>query len=154
MFWLREVDSRKDFCCVHQVSGRFSYPGQYGADIYFFSFGGVVLVSTSDSAQKDFSTPPTNRVPRPLLGDFLALISALFYALYVTLLKLRIQHESRIDMQLFFGFVGLFNILLLWPMGILLHLFGVELFEWPHGKKVIAGILMNVSRHQEVHHAG
>ncbi|KAJ6610110.1 hypothetical protein B0H10DRAFT_2062145, partial [Mycena sp. CBHHK59/15] len=47
----------------------------------------------------------------PVLGDSLALISAIFYALYVILLKVRIRSESRVDMQLFFGFVGLFNVL-------------------------------------------
>ncbi|KDQ30683.1 hypothetical protein PLEOSDRAFT_1074969 [Pleurotus ostreatus PC15] len=37
--------------------------------------------------------------------DSLALLSAVFYALYVILLKVRIKSESRIDMQLFFGFM-------------------------------------------------
>ena len=61
----------------------------------------------------------------------MALLSALFYALYVTLLKVRIRSESRIDMQLFFGFVGLFNILMTWPIGVILHLTGIETFELP-----------------------
>jgi len=43
-----------------------------------------------------------------ILGNILALLSALFYAMYVILLKVRIKAEYRIDMQLFFGFVGLF----------------------------------------------
>lgn len=71
-------------------------------------------------------------------------MSALFYALYVTLLKVRIREESRIDMQLFFGFVGLFNIVGTWPIGILLHLTGLEKFELPHSSKTIAALLINV----------
>jgi solute carrier family 35 protein F5 len=60
-----------------------------------FSFFGVILVSLSDSSHKkdgtvnvtmlDMNDAPT--VPKPLLGDALALLSALFYALYVILLK-------------------------------------------------------------------
>lgn len=79
------------------------------------------------------------------LGDLLALTSALFYALYVTLLKVRIKSESRIDMQLFFGFVGLVNILACWPIGLLLHLAGLELFEIPPTRKAWQTILVNVS---------
>jgi solute carrier family 35 protein F5 len=81
---------------------------------------------------------------RPLLGDALALLSALFYALYVILLKVRIGDEERIDMQLFFGFVGAFNVLLCWPMGVILHITGVETFEVPSGGKVLGAILVNV----------
>ena len=81
----------------------------------------------------------------PLLGDFFALSSAMFYAFYVTLLKVRIRRESRINMQLFFGFVGLFNILFLWPLGLILHYTGAETFELPSDSKAIGGILVNVS---------
>lgn len=79
-----------------------------------------------------------------MLGDLLALFSALFYALYVILLKVRIREESRIDMQLFFGFVGLVNIICLWPMGFVLHFTGVEPFELPSTQQAITGIILNV----------
>lgn len=82
----------------------------------------------------------------PLFGDLLALLSAVFYAFYVTLLKVRIRRESRINMQLFFGFVGFFNILFLWPIGLILHYTGAETFELPSDGKAIGGILVNVSR--------
>ncbi|KAJ7361622.1 hypothetical protein DFH08DRAFT_844703 [Mycena albidolilacea] len=110
------------------------------------SFGGVILVSLSDSVQPQQPPGPASRplahvvdlAPHPILGDTLALISALFYAFYVILLKVRIRSESRIDMQLFFGFVGLFNILSCWPIGIFLHLVGVETLELPKGDAVAA----------------
>ena len=114
------------------------------------------MVSLSDSGD----TPPAPR-PNPtptsglpvliqsgeysLLGDGLALLSALFYAIYVILLKVRIRSESRIDMQLFFGFVGLFNIIACWPIGVILHLTGVERFEPPASGRVLVGLLVNVS---------
>lgn len=122
----------------------------------------MIIVSLSDSGD----APPTRRPSptgtsgRPLLtgieggeyslvGDSLALLSALFYAVYVILLKVRIRSESRIDMQLFFGFVGLFNIIGCWPIGLFLHLVGVERFELPTSGRVVAGLLVNVSEFQE-----
>jgi solute carrier family 35 protein F5 len=120
----------------------------------------VILVSLSDSddipAASRPRPGPTSGHPalagissgqRSLLGDGLALLSALFYAIYVILLKVRIRSESRVDMQLFFGFVGLFNILACWPIGIILHLTGVERFELPTTGRAVAGLLVNVSFH-------
>ncbi|KAI0361261.1 hypothetical protein OH77DRAFT_410768 [Trametes cingulata] len=117
----------------------------------FTSFVGVVLVSMSDSSQPETSIPPPpstgmSHLPSlPIVGDALALFSALFYALYVTLLKVRIRSEERIDMQVFFGFVGLFNILACWPIGVILHLTGVEPFELPNTSKAIMALLINMA---------
>jgi solute carrier family 35, member F5 len=105
-------------------------------------------VSYSDSTRKPdpLSVEPGVFSPKnPLLGDAFALVSALFYALYVILLKVKIKSESRVDMQLFFGFVGLFNILLCWPAGVFLHLTGLEPFALPSTRKMWAGVLINVS---------
>lgn len=121
------------------------------------SFIGVVLVSASDSSQTNPGPPAPSSSLNPdrinsmtmfayvhILGDALALLSALFYALYVTLLKVRIRSESRIDMQLFFGFVGLFNILTCWPIGTLLHITGVERLEMPYTSKAVLALLINM----------
>ena len=80
----------------------------------------------------------------PALGDVLALLGALFYALYVILLKVRIKEESRIDMQLFFGFVGLFNVLMLWPIALVLHFTGAETITTPPTHRALAAVLLNV----------
>lgn len=80
-----------------------------------------------------------------ILGDTFALFSALFYAMYLIFLKVQIKEESRIDMQLFFGYVGLHNILLCWPVGLLLHWLGVESLEFPDTKGAVLAILANVS---------
>jgi solute carrier family 35, member F5 len=89
-----------------------------------------------------------------LFGDSLALLSALFYAFYVILLKVRIRSESRIDMQLFFGFVGLFNTLACWPIGVILHFTGVERFELPTSGRALVGLLANVSLFSKVFVSG
>ncbi|KAJ7293692.1 hypothetical protein C8J57DRAFT_1269684 [Mycena rebaudengoi] len=116
------------------------------------SFGGVILVSLSDSIVPQqpggqASRPLANKTElasRPILGDSLALVSALFYALYVILLKVRIRSESRVDMQLFFGFVGLFNILSCWPIGVFLHLLGIETFELPK-RSAVSALAINMA---------
>lgn len=115
------------------------------------SFGGVVLVSLSDSSEVLDSTPSSGGSPinsafgrAPIMGDLLALLSAFVYAMYVTFLKVRVREESRVDMQLFFGFVGLFNIFACLPVGILLHFIHLERLTIPSSKRVIIGILVNV----------
>lgn len=106
------------------------------------SFMGVVLVTHAD-AQPDVSGSTTAPSNAPL-GDFLALLSAFCYAIYVTLLKLKIKSEERVSMPLFFGFVGIFNILGMWPIGVLLHLTGVETFQFPQDGKTWAGVGVNM----------
>ena len=113
------------------------------------SLGGVALVSLSDSSAPQEQSPlglKDSHATHPVLGDSLALISALFYALYVTLLKVRIRSESRIDMQLFFGFVGLYNILICWVVGVILHWSGIETFELPNTGTAVGAVLFNVSK--------
>lgn len=68
----------------------------------------------------------------------------MFYALYVILLKVRIKDESRINMQLFFGFVGLFNIIGCWPIGVILHFTGGEVFQMPASQKQWFAVIVNV----------
>lgn len=114
------------------------------------AFAGVILVAISDGSSNDQPDTLGSSViykaatSLPVLGDFLALMSAVFYALYVVFLKVQIREESRIDMQLFFGFVGFFNIVLSWPVGVILHLVGIERFEIPHTHNAVVIILLNM----------
>lgn len=118
------------------------------------SFLGVILVYGGDynSAPSSPSSPSSNmthmkrRVDdhHALLGDSLALLSAVFYAVYVVLLKVRVGSEARMDMQLFFGFVGLINICCAWVIGLLLHFAGVERLEMPVNGRQWGGVLLNV----------
>ncbi|PRT56538.1 hypothetical protein B9G98_04158 [Wickerhamiella sorbophila] len=85
---------------------------------------GIVLVSSEDGKQE---TSPDNA----LLGNLLALGSAFLYGVYTTLLKYRVGNESNLNTKLFFGFVGLFSIVGLWPFLILLDYIGVEPFALP-----------------------
>ncbi|KAI8090107.1 uncharacterized protein B0P05DRAFT_464336 [Gilbertella persicaria] len=103
------------------------------------SFVGVVFVSYSDQLVKHDGLD----IPKPLIGDVLALCGALFYGCYTTLLKLKIGDESRIDMPLFFGFVGTFNVLLMWPIFFFLHFMGIERFELPFSPSLWLMVILN-----------
>lgn len=85
---------------------------------------GVTLISTEDGMEV---TGP----PQSLLGNILALGSAFLYGVYTTLLKYRVQHEERLNTKLFFGLVGLFNIIGMWPLIIALDYSGIERFSLP-----------------------
>lgn len=110
------------------------------------SFLGVVLVSYSDQkdSEENAQQPPTvMEASAPLIGDLLALAGAVCYGCYTTLLKYRIGDESRINMPLFFGFVGAFNVVLLWPLFPILHWLGIETLQVPHGGVLWATLLLN-----------
>lgn len=86
------------------------------------TIGGVVVVALSDRGSVRSET---------LLGDGVSLLSAVAYACYANVLKRRIDDEERISMAMFFGFVGLWNLVLFWPVFILLHYTGLETFVLP-----------------------
>lgn len=124
----------------------------------FISFFGIMLVTKSDSNQKrcrNFQEgvvcPDNNNQTSSLsndtffilIGNLLALAGAFFYGVYSTLLKKKVKDEDRINMKIFFGFVGLFTLLLLWPSLVLLHYFGWERFEIPRDPQIISIILLN-----------
>ncbi|RIA99704.1 hypothetical protein C1645_811053 [Glomus cerebriforme] len=110
----------------------------------FISFFGVYLItngvaSNTTSEDHDDNSFPSN----PLLGNFLALIGAFFYGCYTVLLKLRIQNESRVNMPLFFGFVGIINVILLWPIFLILHFIGLEQLQLPPNTTIWTMIAIN-----------
>ncbi|XP_067001270.1 solute carrier family 35 member F5 [Anabrus simplex] len=85
------------------------------------SMSGLVLVSLSDLSVEV-------KIPT---GAILSLVSAVFYAAYLVFLRRKVDHEDKMDIPMFFGFVGLFNLLLLWPLFFLFHYSKWESFEWP-----------------------
>ena len=86
-----------------------------------FTIGGVCFVALDDKSTDN------EDYPHPILGDLLSLISAIFYAIYIVLLKVKIKDENRVINPMFFGFVGLFNVITLWPFALLLNFFGYSL---------------------------
>ena len=78
-----------------------------------------------------------------LTSHLLALISAILYGLYTTLMKKRAGTEARIDLLLFFGFVGLFNMIVMFPGLFFVHYTGIEAFELPPTKRITSIVLVS-----------
>lgn len=103
------------------------------------SLAGVVLISSVDLSGKsdeDRGNFPHKSQASIAVGDGMAFFSAIVYGLYVTVMKRRVGDEDRVNMPLFFGLVGLLNLVFLWPGFFLLHWTGVEPFGWPPTGKV------------------
>lgn len=109
------------------------------------SFFGILLVTRSDSKlnQSLETQEQSTDALKTLVGNILALSGALLYGVYSTLLKRKVRDESRVNMKIFFGFVGLFTLIFLWPSMILLHYMGWETFELPSTPRVITIVITN-----------
>jgi solute carrier family 35 protein F5 len=126
------------------------------------SFVGIILISSIDlTTQTDEDTSPDsarNRLfvraiddfpEKPAselaLGDALALTSAVIYGIYtITLKRSTIKALPRqLNMSLFFGLVGAFNLILLLPLFPILHYTGLEPFELPPSGRIWAILLVN-----------
>ncbi|KAG2736809.1 hypothetical protein G9P44_000899 [Scheffersomyces stipitis] len=108
------------------------------------SFTGVIIVTKIDSSADN---PNSNDKSTLMIfyGNALALSGALIYGIYTILLKQRItiknsRRERELNTHLFFGFVGIFCLVFLWPVLIILHYTGYETFELPP-TRTIAWIL-------------
>ncbi|KAJ5620622.1 hypothetical protein N7510_004606 [Penicillium lagena] len=113
---------------------------------------GIILISRVDLSKPDTSTPSADgsegsfphKTPAEIaLGDAMAAFSSIMYGVYTIVMKKQVGDESRVNMQLFFGLVGFFNLVLLWPGFIVLHWTGVEPFALPSTKRVWMIILIN-----------
>lgn len=110
------------------------------------SLAGVSLISAVDLSGKsdeDRGSFPHKSQGQIAIGDSMALFSAIVYGLYVTVMKRRVDNEDRVNMQLFFGLVGLFNVVFLWPGFFVLHYTGIEPFEMPPTGKVWAIVMVS-----------
>lgn len=113
--------------------------------------GGTIIVSVGDS-QTDSSVSAT--ATNPLLGDILALVSSALYAVYITLIRIKLpdddekQEQGQVSMALFLGYLGLFNLLIFLPVALVLNFAKLEPFtnlNWEQvGLIVGKGLLDNV----------
>ncbi|KAK7403626.1 hypothetical protein QQX98_010591 [Neonectria punicea] len=130
------------FCAIFAIE-RFTVRKAIGVGA---SLVGVVLISTVDmsgQSDEDRGSFPHKTPAQIAIGDALALFSAVIYGMYVTVMKKRVGDEDKVDMQLFFGLVGVFNLLLLWPIFFILHWTGLEPFELPPTGKIWTIIIFN-----------
>ncbi|RAO69902.1 uncharacterized protein BHQ10_005914 [Talaromyces amestolkiae] len=117
---------------------------------------GVILISRVDLSSSSSTTPDdvppsdggddpySSKTPAEIaLGDAMAALSAIVYGIYTIVMKKQVGDESRVNMQLFFGLVGLFNVFLLWPGFVLLHVLDIERFSFPSENRIWVIILIN-----------
>ena len=112
------------------------------------SFAGVMIVTKADTDENN----PNNDKSAWIIfwGNILALSGALLYGVYTILLKLKItvpnsKKERNLNTHLFFGFVGLFCLVFLWPLLIALHYLEIEKFEAPPTSSVTWLIVSNAA---------
>ncbi|KAG7288835.1 hypothetical protein NEMBOFW57_005194 [Staphylotrichum longicolle] len=113
------------FCAITKVEG-FTVRKLIGV---LASLAGVILISSVDlSGANDDNRGsfPYKSTAQIAIGDAMAFFSAIIYGVYVTVMKRRVGNEERVNMPLFFGLVGLFNVFLLWPGFFILHYTGIE----------------------------
>lgn len=112
------------------------------------SLSGIILISLIDLSGKNNNDEHRGDFPEKsnheiAVGDLLAFLSAVMYGLYAVFMKKRISDETRVDMPVFFGLVGLINVLILWPGLVILHYTGIETFEMPPTGMVTLIIICN-----------
>ena len=110
------------------------------------SLAGIMLISSIDmtgNQDKNRGSFPHKSHKEIAIGDVLAFASAVMYGIYTTLMKKKIGDESRVDMPLFFGFVGLFNMITLLPGFFILHFTGIETFQLPPTRRILAIVLVS-----------
>ncbi|TDZ74207.1 putative vacuolar membrane protein [Colletotrichum trifolii] len=130
------------FCALMKVEG-FTVRKFIGV---LASLTGIVLISTVDlsgSSDENRGSFPHKTTGQIAIGDLMAFVSAIIYGLYVTVMKRRVGNEDRVNMPLFFGLVGLFNVLFLWPVFFILHYTGLEPFQLPPTGKIWAIVIGN-----------
>ncbi|RDL39736.1 Multidrug resistance efflux transporter EmrE [Venustampulla echinocandica] len=123
---------------------QFSYKKLVGV---LASLAGIILISTVDLSGKNNDEHrgnfPHKSQSEIAIGDAMAFGSAIMYGIYAIVMKKRIGNEDRVNMPLFFGLVGLFNVIFLWPAFFLLHYTGIETFELPPTGKIWTIVLLN-----------
>ncbi|OWO99277.1 hypothetical protein B2J93_1165 [Marssonina coronariae] len=111
------------------------------------SLAGIILISSVDLSSKDNDDNrgsfPHKSQGEIAVGDAMAFGSAVMYGIYAVVMKKRIVNEDRVSMPLFFGLVGLFNVVFMWPGFFILHFTGVEEFDLPPTGKIWAIVLLN-----------
>ena len=93
------------------------------------SLAGFIII-----AWQDKSTSKNN-----MIGDLLTILSAVFYSLYATFLKLKVppEDEEKFKFSWFLGFVGLINDVVILPFFFLFNYLGLETWEWPNHQTLV-----------------
>lgn len=100
---------------------------------------GITIITFQDGK----SARPESAPKHMVLGDVLALLGAMAYGLYTSMLKFKVGDESQLNTKLFMGLVGLISSISMWPFLIVINYLGLESFELPPTKHTVVLILIN-----------
>ncbi|CCF59867.1 hypothetical protein KAFR_0I00860 [Kazachstania africana CBS 2517] len=105
------------------------------------SFMGIVILVTNSNADpvSQFHSNPYYT----MIGNILALSSAFIYGVYSTLFKKLIN--KKLNIKLFFGFIGIFSLVTFWPVLLLLHVTKIEILQFPSNTKILSIVILNCS---------
>jgi drug/metabolite transporter (DMT)-like permease len=92
---------------------------------------GISLMTYFDSEERKGETKGS------ISGDICIVIGSLFYSFYATALKYFSKRYKAFDMMLVFGYIGLFNMLLMPVVILILHLTGFEDFVLPSWQSIL-----------------
>ncbi|KAM9920174.1 hypothetical protein OXX59_007407 [Metschnikowia pulcherrima] len=104
---------------------------------------GVILINIGS---EDLSGGPSAKSSSksPVFGNFLALIGAFFYALYLLTMKLKCGTGSKTTNEReLFGWVGVITLAVGIPLLIVVHMLGIEEFQLPLDSSVLVMVLIN-----------
>ena len=113
------------------------------------SLVGIILISRVDLSKpeedNDSGSFPHKSTGEIALGDAMAAFSAMMYGIYTIVMKKQVGDESLVNMPLFFGLVGFFNVVLLWPGFFILHWTGIEPFALPDSSRIWTIVLVRIA---------
>lgn len=97
-----------------------------------FCIAGIILMAIFDATARQVKKEDS------IIGDLYIIVSALFYSFYAISIKYYSKkHRFHFDVMEVFGYIGLYNMLLIPFVLIVLHIFGVESIAIPKGNDIL-----------------